>query len=268
VNNFTLSPQLTVNSGTPVTLQIRCDVSASAPSGSMFQFSTNATSSSSTSGGTQQTTGGTLAAEADFVKQIPAGLNNAIIGIITLDATRSHQPVTLTSVPISVSASGGATLNALTSCMLTSSSGTTLTTGGNAVAAITGSNMFRLDTPLVIAAGQGAIIVLRCNVSSNAPVGSTLTVGLAPSSFQAISNGSPVTVMQGLLSTGQQGTNSSTITIAAQGTGAGSGTGTGSPESPGIPNTGEGGNAPMNYAILLSTLLVAIVATRFAMRSR
>jgi len=261
-NAFSLSPALTVTSGSPVTLQIRCDVSASTPSSGTFQFTTSSTSTVGT-----QTTGASLSAEAEFVKQVPAGLNNAIIGIITLDATHSNQPVTLTSVPISVSAANGATLNALTSCNLTSSSGMALTTGGNAVAAITGSNTFMLDTPMVIQPGSGAIIVLRCNVSPATPVGSTLTVGFAPTSFQATASGSPVTVMQGLMANGQAGTNSGIVTVAPPGS-TPSGTGTGTPANPGVPNTGEGGNAPLTLAILIVSLAVMLVGTRVAMRTR
>jgi hypothetical protein len=260
-NSFSLSPALTVNSGSPVTLQIRCDVSSSAPSGSIFQFTT---STSTTSVG-NQVAGASLSAETDFVKQIPAGLNNAIIGIITLDASKSNQAITLNQVPIAVTASGGATLDALTNCTLTSTTGSVLTTGGNAVGAITGSNMFKLDTPLTVAAGQGALLVMRCNVSTNAPVGSTLTVGFSPSSFQAMAGGSPVSVTQGMMANGQQGTNSGVITIAPQGSQSQS---VGSPAIPGAPNTGAGGEAGMVYSILLASLLVALIAGREMLRTR
>jgi hypothetical protein len=265
-NSFSLSPALTVTTGNPVTLQIRCDVSSSAPSGSIFQFMTTSTSTVGTVG--SSVSGASLAAETDFVKQVPAGLNNAIIGIITLDTTNSNQPITLSSVPLSVSASGGgANLNALSSCVLTTSSGTVLTTGGNAVSAITGSNTFTFDTPFTVQPGGGALLVLRCNVSPTAPVGSTLTVGFSPTAFQATANGSAVTVTQGLLSNGQPGNNSGLITIAAPGTAPAS-TGVGTPSTPGIPNTGEGGSAPMTLTILLASLAVAVVAARLALKTR
>jgi hypothetical protein len=260
-NSFSISPPLNVTSGNPVTLQIRCDVNSAAPAGSTFQFSSSATSTSVGA----PATGPSLSAQADFVKQVPAGLNNAIIGIITLDATHSNQDVTVNSVPISVSASGGATLDALTNCVLTSPSGTVLTTGGNSVAAITGSNNFMLDKPLTVQAGQGALLVLRCNVSSTVPQGSMLTVGFAPTSFQALAGGSPVTVTQGTTASGQPGTNSAAITIGAPGS---STVGAGSPSLPGAPNTGAGGEAPLVYAILAASLMVFAFAFRELLKTR
>jgi hypothetical protein len=229
----------------------------------MFQF-TASTSSPSIGA---QVTGSALLAEADFVKQVPAGLNNAILGIITLDATQSNQAITLSQVPISVAASGGATLDALTDCALTSTTGTSLTTGGNALGAIAGANVFKLDTPLNVAAGQGALLVLRCNVSANAPVGSMLTIGSAPASFQATVGGSPVTVTQGMMANGQEGTNAGVISIAAEGSQSASVSGTTSVSTPGVPNTGAGGDAPMLYAILIASLLAAIVAGREVLRT-
>lgn len=255
-NSFAFSSPLTVNSGSPITLQIRCDVNPGTASGGVFQFTAGSGIGSSTSGGA-------IAAQADFVKSIPAGLSNAIIGIITLDATRSSQPVVVTSVPISVSASGGADLSALRNCSLNTMAGASLTTGGNVVTAITGSNMLRLDTPLTIPAGQGMLLVMRCNVSSTVPVGSSLTVSLAPSSFQATSNGAPVMVTQGFLSTGVMGTNSGVINVTPAGTSQGS---VGTPTTPGTPNTGLGGDAMTYYLMLGLTAVVAIFATRRAIQ--
>lgn len=255
-NTFSFNSPLTVMGGSPVTLQIRCDVASSTAQGSTFQFVANSTNVGSS------VSGGSLMAQADFVRQLPAGLTNAIVAIITLDATKSTQPVTVTSVPIAVSASNGANLSALSNCYLSNMNGTALSTGGNAVAAITGNNTLRLDAPLTIPGGQGMLLVLHCSVASNAPVGGQMMFSFAPSAFNATSNGLPVTVQQGVMSNGQAGTNSATITITAQGTSQG---GTGTPTTPGTPNTGAGGDMATNLALLALSGLVAVLAIRRAM---
>jgi hypothetical protein len=202
------------------------------------------------------TTGPALAAQAEFVQRLQPGLTNAIVGIITLDATRSSETVTVNSVPISVSATNGANLSALTECSLFTTTGIRLTTGGNAVSAITGSNTLKLDTPLNIPGGQGALLVLRCNVASNAAVNGLLTIGMSPAAFQATSARGPVVVTQGNAATGLPGTNSQAIVLGGSG---GSGTPT-----PGLPNTGGGGEA-----LTLLALLVLLTAAGFlALRMR
>ncbi len=256
-NTFSLNTPLIVNSGSPVTLQIRCDVASSTASGSTFQFVANPVNVGSTS------SGGSLSVQADFVKQLPAGLANAIVGIITLDATKSSQPIVVTSMPIAVSASGGANLSALSGCYLSNMNGVALSTGGNALTSVTGNDTLRLDTPLTIPGGQGMLLVLHCSVASSAPVGSQLMFSFAPAAFMATANGMPVTVMQGMMSNGQAGTNSATITVTAQGT---SPSDTGSPSTPGTPNTGAGGGAATNVVILMLTGLIAIFAARRALR--
>lgn len=258
-NTFSFNSSLAVTSGTPVTLQIRCNVASSTASGSVFQFVASPTNVGSS------VSGGSLMAQADFVKQLPAGLNNAIVGIITLDATKSSQPITLTSMPIAVSASNGANLSAISNCYLSNMNGMALSTGGNALTGVTGNDTLRLDTPLTIPAGQGMLLVLHCSVASSAPVGGSLTFSFAPAAFNATSNGMPVTVMQGMMSNGQPGSNSASITIASQGTSQpGSG---GTPSTPGTPNTGAGGDSFMYIAMLALSALIAAFAARKALSS-
>ncbi len=259
-NSFSLNPALTITASTPTTLQIRCNVATSTASGSTFAFNTIASSTVGTA-----VSGPALAVQADFVKTIPAGLNNAIVGIITLDATQSSKPITVTSLPVSVTTSNGANYANLTNCVLTTTTGTVLTTGGNAVSAITGSNTLKLDAPLTVAAGQGALLVLRCNVSSSSTVGGTLTVGIVPSTVQATASSTPVTVTQGNLSSGTPGTNSASITISPLGTQPGS---PGTPSTPGVPNTGAGGDAMAIWTILALSAILAAFAARIATRTR
>lgn len=259
-NAFSFNTPLAVNSGSPVTLQVRCDVSAATPTSGTFQF----TAGTSTAGLGTSSSGAALAVQADFVQRVPAGLSNAIIGVITLDATKSNQAVTVNTLPISVAAGNGANLSALTSCALSTTNGSVLTTGGNAVAAITGSNQFRFDTPVNIPAGEGKLVVLRCSVAPSAIVGSTLTVSVAPSSFQALAGGSPVTVTQGQLGGGSLGTNTGVVTIAAPGTP----TATSSIATPGLPNTGAGGDAPYALSILVISGIIALIMAHRARSAR
>jgi hypothetical protein len=226
-------------------------------SGVFAQTTTTTTSTSTSTESTSTTTqaGPALAAAADFVQRVQPGAQNAVIGVVTLDATNSNQPITLNSIPLSVSAAKGASLSMLTNCSLYSSAGTQLTTGTNAVSQVTGSNTLRFDTPLNIPATQGMLLVLRCSLASTAPVGGTLTFSLPVSGFQATSNGNPVTVTQGVAADGQLGTNTQAITI---------GSAQGATTTPGLPSTGAGGNAMTAWSILILSGIVAFLAIRGA----
>jgi hypothetical protein len=107
--------------------------------------------------------------------------------------------------------------------------------------------------------------VLRCTVASNAAVGGIITVGIAPQSVQATSNGAPVTVTQGMMSNGMAGSNSAAISVAPMGTQASS---PGTPSTPGVPNTGAGGDAMMTWTLLILSALIAISGATVALRKQ
>jgi hypothetical protein len=178
-----------------------------------------------------------------------------VIGVVTLDATRSGEPIAVTAIPLLVDASSGVNLSTLSQCALYSSAGTKLTTGGNAVAQVVGTNTLKFDKPLNVPATQGMLLVLRCSVASTAPIGGAYMFSLPPSDFQATnSKGDPIMVTQGVAANGQPGTNKATITIGS----ASGATST----MPGLPNTGAGGNAAGMWSILILSGIVALLAGR------
>lgn len=219
---------------------------------------------SSTAVGTS-TSGAMLSVTVDFVKQVPAGLKGAILAMITLDATRSTAPVTLTSVPISVTTSGSGSSDGLSNCVLISTNGASLTTGVNSVPTITGTNTFSLDAPISIPASEGKLLALRCDVSANAAVGSVFNISFAAPLFQANSGGIPITVTQGPATSGSVGTNSGSVTVTPQGSAPST---IGTPYTPGVPNTGAGGDVAITLSILAASLAVLLLAMRSYFKTR
>src|SRR6185312_12504180 len=108
---------------------------------------------------------------------------------------------------------------------------------------------FNLDTPLIIPGGQSVAVALTCDVSSQTPVGTTVTISINAASIPAAtSNGGsivPAADING--STGQALPTYGTLTIVGASSNASSPSSTRRP--PGVPNTGEGGNAAASYLL-------------------
>lgn len=203
-----------------------------------------AQTATSTATSTQSTATSSLMVSVATTPVISAGTNNVKVAEILLDSTRATEGVRLTQIPLSLSTGVGSTLS-LNSCSLVNMSGGTgpIATFG----AVTGVNTITLATPLVIPAGTRQTLALQCSVPSTATPG-TVSVSVTPSAFAgtgATSNNSVTATSGGALS----GLVVITNLPNTSGPGTGTGTGSGSP-SPGLPNTGAGGTALFNLAIL------------------
>ncbi len=104
-----------------------------------------------------------------------AGSSGAVLGSVTLSASQSGQfgNVALSSIPLSLTTSGGATASNLTSCQLYNANGTALTTGANIIGTASGTNTFTFDSPLMVQGGQTTTLQVRCNVASGSPSSGT-----------------------------------------------------------------------------------------------
>lgn len=241
-NIFTFDTPLTVTGATS-TITVNCNVNSSAASGTTFGFVAGV-----------PTLSPSLGVTFNAIPSVPTGTQNAILGVITLDGTGSGSNINVTSLPITITENGATPAN-LTDCSLhnATSLATSLNTGNNAVSTLLtngGVTTFTLDTPFSVPAGSGELLELTCNLSSATPTGSTITVSVAPSGIVAsnASTGSFITPAASM-SNGSAEPTSGTVEITAP---SSSSTGT-TPVTtavPGAPNTGEGGNAPMNFALL------------------
>jgi hypothetical protein len=251
-NIFTLDTPLAV-SGATTTLSVNCNVTSSAVSGTTFGFVAGVPNLSPSLGVTVST-----------IPSVPAGTQDAILGIFTLNGIGSGSNINVASLPITIS-ENGATQADITNCSLHKAGDimTALNTGNNAVNTLLtngGVTTFTFNTPFSVPSGAGELVVLSCNVASVTPAGSRITVAITPSGVVATnaSNGSYITPTTSMNNNSSDPV-SGTITI----TSANSTGGTTTPPSttvPGAPNTGAGGNAGMNYILLAISAVVLFVA--------
>jgi hypothetical protein len=183
------------------------------------------------------------------------------LGIISLDATRSGAPVTVTSLPVTISPNGAA-ISALSNCSLRNI--TSLATPLPGGATQNGSVMtFSLQNPLLIPAGAMTSLAIVCNVDASTPMGSSFAISLTPSQIVSTANGATITPMGALGSTGSALPTSGTVTVGIPNTGTGGTGGTGGTVTPGTPTTGEGGNAFTSVLILALAGLLAVAGSLY-----
>lgn len=194
-----------------------------------------------------------LAVSLAAAPSVPAGSSQVALANITLDATHSSQNIMLSSIPLALSFNGVPAAD-FTNCSLEYSSllGFPLNSGANAVAALSGTGVtFHTNGPLTVYAGTSARLAVVCNVSAAAPPGSYMTFLIDPSSIPATSaSGASVTPTSILPIAG-----ATSITAVSGGSGSTGGTVT----TPGIPNTGLGGDALATLLILALSLLTAYI---------
>lgn len=263
-NTLTFNSPITVNSGTPVTLTLRCDVSGIVAPGTQFQFApgTAALVSDTNDDQDDQNGQGTgsqsarLAANLVVVPRVVPGTQDTAIALVQLYASGTNDAIRVTRIPLTVSYTGPAQL---TGCQVRDLTNLTspLTTGSNVVTTLgNGANTFVLDTPRTIAGSGSATLVVTCDAASSALLGSTIGLSINPSSIQAAanSNGTAIVPVAGGPNN-TTGVTTGVMTFAATQTGDLGGGGQ-IPAVPGLPNTGAGG---MGGAFALAIMGLAVV---------
>jgi len=201
-----------------------------------------------------------LAVSLSTAPSVPAGSSQVALATVTLDATHSGQNVTFSSLPLSLSYNG-VPPTAFTNCSVQDvvALGFPLTSGGNAVTAFTGSGVtFHLNAPFTIIAGTSVRFAIVCDVSPAAPAGSSITFSIAPAVLSATSASGTAVVPT---STGQT---AGAVSVTA-GTASSVTTPTTS-ATPGIPNTGFGGDALATLLIMSLSLLAAYIGATVSRR--
>lgn len=263
---FSLSTPYNVQN-VPAAWTIRCDVASATPAGAQFQFAagipTTASSTTTTTGGTTTgtvTPAGQLSVQFLALPTVPAGGTNEALGIVTLSAAGSVNPVVVSSLPMTVNPNG-ASISALRNCTvrnITNLSGSL----GTATSGSTGALSFTLSSPITINAGSQTSLAIVCDVDPSAPAGSTFSLAITPGSVGSTANGTTITPTGAVSATGSSLPTSGVVTVGVPNTGTG-GTGT-----PGAPNTGSGGNASMAVLLLALSGLLAVGGSLFLERAR
>lgn len=253
-NTLTFDMPLTVTNGSPVTLSVRCNTSSATPFGSMFSFT-----------GGSPMLAPSLGVTLTTFPSVTPGEMNAPIAAITLDPGASGANLNVSSVPLSVTYGNGLSSGYLNNCHITYSGSTLDSTSAGVIN--NGANTLTFSAPLAATGGAAAMpLLLSCNVSASAPIGSTLSLSLAPSGVMAsnASTGTVVTASQDYdPATGSLGSLGGTTTVVAPTTTTITTT-TGTVTAP---NTGAGANAPLNAILLVGSALLALLGMLYVGRA-
>ena len=251
-NTFMLDAPLQI-SGATTTLTVRCNVSPTAISGGTYQF---------VAGSPVYAPG--LSVMVTSPASVAAGQYGAALALITLDGSRSGTATNVSRVPVTLTFNG-ASAGEFTNCSLrnVTNLGTPLNTGGNAIGTLnqngSATSIF-LDSPLQVPADSADILALTCDVSPITPAGSSVTVSVDPTSIATTnaSTGGTITPTTDFTPTGSFAPTIGTVEITAPGS-----------VIPGAPNTGAGGEAPLNTAILAACAAAILLAgVTLALRRR
>ncbi len=234
-NTVTLDAPLSVSGGTATTLMVRCNLASATPSGGTFQFAIGTPSLAPALS--------VVTPNLTVATGVMPGAQDAIVANILLDATRSGTPISITSIPLSITASEGGTVSDLSDCRVRNplNGNVALNTTANTV--VSGTNTVALSSAVNVAAGTAVLLTVTCDIGATAANGNTFQVGVVPASFAATSVGSGNTV---------------TPTGAVAGTLTSSGvpvvvTTSVVPTVPGVPDTGSA--TSIGVTLVLSVLM-------------
>lgn len=203
----------------------------------------------------------TLKVGVDTAPSVPAGLQDATIANIVFDTTGSSDSVRINALPVGITFGSSALASNLTDCRVRNTQNLSGALNTSVPVTVSGTNTFTLDSALTFPVGTRTELALTCDVASSTAVGGTIVVSVAPASVAATaaSNGAAVTPTVGTLLNGATAETSGTVTVTS-GTGVG-----GDPTTPGLPDTGFGGNSIPNILMLLSSLTLGLIGV-FALR--
>jgi hypothetical protein len=179
---------------------------------------------------------------------------NATLARLTLDTTGSNTAVRISSLPFDLTTGSGATATSLTNCQVfNESNGGAITSGSNVPSTLTsGMNTVTLDNPLVLPAGTVTTLALRCNIGSNLVTGGTYQFSMNTANVVASDpvTGTPAVVtLRGVAPVVVPVVPVTPVVV------------------PTVPNTGAGGEASANLAIIFGSLVAAGIGLAYARRA-
>jgi hypothetical protein len=189
-----------------------------------------------------------------------AATPNVTFATLRLSATSSTEDILVTAIPMNVTAGNGGSTSNLSNCRVVNlSNGSVLNTGSNVSSFIqNGANSVTLDTPLRVNAGSMIDVAVRCDIIASNALNNTYAFTVNPSAVVARS----ATTNTGFTPTSGEGVPTAPISVTTTGT-----TGTTIPVIiPGLPNTGMGGNASANVALLAAAGLITAAGFAYTRR--
>lgn len=181
---------------------------------------------------------------------INASSTDNVMARLVLDTTGSPEGVRISSLPFILTTGNGAASGTLTNCTVVNEASPSVdlnTAPGNGVGLVSGLNTINLTSPLVLAAGTVTTLSLRCDAASNLVSGGTFTFSMNTANVSAtgVSTGLPAIVsVRGAVPP---------VVIP--------------PIIPTVPNTGAGGEAAQNWALLLGSVTLAAVGFAFTRKA-
>lgn len=189
-----------------------------------------------------------LTASLATAPSVPAGSSNVVLATVTLNQGNSG-PASIASLPVTATFNGGTLLN-YTACSVQNPAALGIPLSAPIALSNSGATTFTLMVPTIVGANTMQRLAIVCSVSPIAPAGSSITFSIDPATLPATVNGSTITPSV-------SGATSGTVTITPAITDNSGSVGT----TPGVPNTGVGGDALATLLILALSLLAAFIGS-------
>jgi hypothetical protein len=183
---------------------------------------------------------------------IVANTDDATVARLVLDTSGSAEAVRISSIPFILSTGNGAIASTLRNCRVVNEANDDVnlsTPAGDSVGLTSGLNSITLSSPLTLAAGTVTTLDLMCDASAGIVSGGTFTFSMNTANVAGtgVTTGLPAIV---------------TIRGAAPVT----------PVPPvvvipTVPNTGAGGEAAQNVALLLGSVALAAVGVAYTRKA-
>ncbi|MBX4195434.1 hypothetical protein KW796_00555 [Candidatus Parcubacteria bacterium] len=180
---------------------------------------------------------------------LTASSTDATIARLVLDTTGSPEGVRILSLPFILNTNNGALASSLTNCTVvneTNSSVDLSVAPGNGVGLVNGLNTVTLSSPLVLPSNTIVTLDLRCDPSAALVSGGSFTVSMNTANVAATGI---VTGLPAVVSVRGAAPVIPPVVI------------------PTVPNTGAGGNAAMNFALLLGSLGLATLGIAYTSKA-
>lgn len=165
---------------------------------------------------------------------LTASSTDNVMARLVLDTTGSPEAVRISSLPFILATGNGAASGTLTNCTIVNEANTGTDLSANSGGLVAGLNSINLSSPLVLAAGTVTTLQLRCDTTGGLVSGGTFTFSMNTANVAGtgVSTGLPALVsVRGA------------VPVV--------------PVIPTVPNTGAGGDAASNIALLLGSVTLA-----------
>lgn len=181
---------------------------------------------------------------------LTASSTGNVVARVVLDTTGSPEGVSINSLPFIVTLANGAAAGTLTNCTVVDEANPGTALSANTTGLVSGLNSVTLSPSLVMAAGTIRTLSLRCDTTAGLVSGGTFTFSMNTANVSAtgVSTGLPAVVYV-------RGATPTPTPIPTP------------IPVPSVPSTGQGGDAPMNVALLLGSLGIAALGVLYTRKT-